>query len=77
MGAAQRGFVIMALAFPVYLLWKGRLTAYLALMTATPATGTAGTTSLPQPIGGGSLTLPTVGGIIVPPIQTQYAPGTM
>ena len=34
---------MIALAFPIYLLWKGRLQAYLALMkssvTATPLSG--------------------------------------
>lgn len=42
---------MLAVAFPVYLIWKGELAAYLALMTsgsggvATPPT-TAGTPSL-------------------------------
>lgn len=44
MSAAQRGFIMIALAFPIYLLWKGRLTAYLALVSnAQPVTANQGT----------------------------------
>lgn len=44
MSAAQRGFIMIAVAFPVYLLWRGRLTAYLALVSnAQPVTANQGT----------------------------------
>lgn len=39
MSSAQRGFIMIALAFPIYLLWKGRLPAYFALLKNNPIAG--------------------------------------
>lgn len=51
MGAAKIGFIMIALGFPFYLLWKGRLPAYLALASAASSSGTttASTTTNPTP----------------------------
>ena len=77
MNAAATGFTIIAIAFPIYLLWKGELPGYLKLMAEGALTQVVGTTQNTTPIGGGSVPIPSVGGIPVPPIQTQAAPGTM
>ena len=55
------GFGVVALAFPLYLLWKGHLSTYLGLASGT-ATGT-GTGTVSAPASGG-LTLP--GSPVVP-----------
>lgn len=34
MDTARLGFILMFVGFPLYLLWKGRLPAYIALMQA-------------------------------------------
>jgi hypothetical protein len=46
---ARTGFIMIAVGFPVYLLWRGRLPLYLALtrpaggtMTTASAVGTTG-----------------------------------
>lgn len=38
----RAGFLMLALAFPIYLLWKGELPAYLKLMAGAGASGTGG-----------------------------------
>jgi hypothetical protein len=58
------GFLLIAVSFPLYLLWKGRLPAYLSLMTGNPSSAFAGA---PNSIGsaasqiGLSLSSPTSG----------------
>lgn len=49
MSTAQRGFIMIALAFPIYLLWKGRLPAYFALLKNNPIAG-AGTIAPGTPL---------------------------
>lgn len=41
MGSAQFGFIAVAIAFPLYLLWKGELPTYLKFMTANNQAGIA------------------------------------
>lgn len=70
MSAASRGFIMIALAFPVYLLWKGELPAYLGLVrfqqTAQAGTGAAAAAALPSVTGiPGAAQLP---GLVIPPM---------
>lgn len=36
--AGKAGFLLVAVSFPLYLLWKGRLPTYIGLMTGKKAT---------------------------------------
>jgi hypothetical protein len=58
MNAAATGFITIALAFPIYLLWKGELPAYLALMTGGALTTSATGASTTQQSYGGTVTAP-------------------
>ena len=53
----KTGFLMVALGFPVYLLWKGRLGTYIKLATTgglatSIITGGSGATAAPVTIGG-------------------------
>lgn len=43
MSGAARGFIMIAIAFPIYLVWRGRLPTYLQLMVATATTANQAT----------------------------------
>lgn len=60
--SAHQGIVAILIAFPVYLLWKGRLPAYLALLK-TPA---------PNPSDGSTVTVTSPSGN--PALDTANAP---
>ena len=56
-------YLMVAAGFPIYLLWKGELGAYLALATSTSAPAQTSNAPLPATVA------PGIGGL------TPYAPG--
>lgn len=52
--AGRAGFLLVALGFPLYLLWKGRLPLYLSLATTAPVASPSANTVAPGSTMGGS-----------------------
>lgn len=84
MGNAATGIVAILVAFPVYLLWKGRLPLYLALTKNAAAPSTpSGTTTTPPASAAPAPTLSpvwspglTYGAVTQPNGAVEYGYGT-